>query len=576
MSTFVPWICCTSSPSQKLLMDHLTKEQRHKNMAANKGKGTKLEIMFGKFLWNAGIRYCKNDKSVFGKPDFVIRGSKIAIFCDGEFWHGRNWDIRKNEHKSNCEFWHSKIARNIERDKEVNEELRKQGWKVFRFWETEITTNPDVCLNEVLNYMNRKSTTDDKIAITKMCGGGKVSMQMYGPHSLNEDGSIIPFEEQMAIVSHYLHNQGYKYAKPYEVKAEGLIEDIYNIHQKKSDTQCVLDVCVQYSLFSDLFYPIVMILRQEKNGKFNYKLHDKDVVIQTPEGDELLRTPASVFLVEAENLLKAINESEGAFPIPQIESFMNRIYCHSLKAKSSDKTDIRIILHDRRTKINSEMGFSIKSQLGGDSTLLNASKATNFNFKIDGASLSDGDIAKINSLSPTRNKVIERFKAITKKGGKLIFDKVDNSTFRNNLIMLDGDLPTIIAHLLLEQLNNGVSTLKELADYITQTNPLGYDTEQASPFYAYKIKHLLTSAALGMMPATAWSGKFDANGGYLVVKKDGEILCYHFYDRNRFEDYLFSNAYLERSSTSRHEYASIIKENDGTLSFKLNFQVRLK
>ena len=266
----------------------------------------------------------------------------------------------------------------------------------------------------------------------------------------------------------------------------------------------------------DLFYPIVMILRQEKNGNFNYKLHDKDVVIQTPEGDELLRTPASVFLVEAENLLKAINESEGAFPIPQIESFMNRIYCHSLKAKSSDKTDIRIILHDRRTKINSEMGFSIKSQLGGDSTLLNASKATNFNFKIDGASLSDGDIAKINSLSPTRNKVIERFKAITKKGGKLIFDKVDNSTFRNNLIMLDGDLPTIIAHLLLEQLNNGVSTLKELADYITQTNPLGYDTEQASPFYAYKIKHLLTSAALGMMPATAWSGKFDANGGYFL------------------------------------------------------------
>lgn len=104
--------------------------------------------------------------------------------------------------------------------------------------------------------------------------------------------------------------------------------------------------------------------------------------------------------------------------------------------------------------------------------------------------------------------------------------------------MLDGDLPSIIANLLLEQLNSGVSTLKELVEQITETNPLGYDTEQASPFYAYKIKHLLTSAALGMMPATAWSGKFDANGGYLVVKKDGEILCYHFYDRNRFEDYL--------------------------------------
>ena len=116
----------------------------------------------------------------------------------------------------------------------------------------------------------------------------------------------------------------------------------------------------------NLFYPIIMILRQEKEGNFNYKLQDRDVVIQTPDGKELLRLPASVFLVEAEQLLKAINENDGAFSIPQTEAFMNRIYCHSLKAKSVDKTDIRIILHDRRTKINSEMGFSIKSQLGGD------------------------------------------------------------------------------------------------------------------------------------------------------------------------------------------------------------------
>lgn len=326
----------------------------------------------------------------------------------------------------------------------------------------------------------------------------------------------------------------------------------------------------------DLFYPIIMILRQEKDGGYNYRLQDKDVVIQTSVGEELLRIPASVFLVEAENLLKSINENDGAFGVPQIEVFMNRIYCHSLKAKSSDKTDIRIILHDRRTRINSEMGFSIKSQLGGDSTLLNASKATNFNFKVVGTDLSNDDITAINSINPKRNKVIDRVNAIKGKGATLTFDKVDNTVFRNNLVMLDGDLPVIIANLLLEQLNTGVSTLKELAEIITETNPLKYDMEQSSPFYAYKIKHLLTSAALGMMPATSWSGKFDANGGYLVVKKDGEILCYHFYDRNRFEDYLFSHAYLERSSTTRHQYASIIKEPDGSLSFKLNFQVRLK
>lgn len=235
------------------IMDHLTKEQRYKNMSANKGKGTKLELLFGKLLWNAGVRYRKNDNTVFGKPDFVIRKKRIAIFCDGEFWHGRNWEEQKKDHKSNCDFWYSKIDRNIKRDKEVNEQLKAQGWTVFRFWETEITKESDKCLNIILNCMNAKNKATDKIAITQMCDGKKLSMQMYGPHSLNEDGTIIPFEEQMAIVSHYLHNQGYKFAQPYENKAEGLIEDIYDVHQKKVESNCLSDVNVQYSLFSDLF-----------------------------------------------------------------------------------------------------------------------------------------------------------------------------------------------------------------------------------------------------------------------------------------------------------------------------------
>lgn len=234
-------------------MDHLTKEQRHKNMSANKGKDTKLEILFGKLLWNAGIRYRKNDKTIYGKPDFVIRNMKIAIFCDGEFWHGRDWSIRKNDHKSNCEFWHSKIERNIERDKEVNSLLQLQGWKVFRFWETEITKEPDKCLNKILNYMNKKTTDNEKVSISQICNGSKVSLQIYGPHSLNEDETIMPFEEQMAIVSHYLHNQGYKYAKPYETKAEGLIKDIYNVCNQQVDASTVADAKVQYSLFVDLF-----------------------------------------------------------------------------------------------------------------------------------------------------------------------------------------------------------------------------------------------------------------------------------------------------------------------------------
>ena len=222
------------------------------------------------------------------------------------------------------------------------------------------------------------------------------------------------------------------------------------------------------------------------------------------------------------------------------------------------------------------MGFSIKSQLGGDSTLLNAGKTTNFNFKICGNKLNDADIEYINTLNPKQKKVILRVQAIESKGCHLVFDKVDNPIFRNNLAMLDCCLGEIIGLLLLEQLEQDTNMLKDLVRTLSEKNPLNFDMSQSIPYYEYKVKNLLTSSALGMMPGKAWNGKYDANGGYLVVKESGDVLCYHFYDRNRFEDFLYNNAYLERSSTTRHEYARIIREEDGSLSFKLNLQIRLK
>lgn len=142
--------------------------------------------------------------------------------------------------------------------------------------------------------------------------------------------------------------------------------------------------------------------------------------------------------------------------------------------------------------------------------------------------------------------------------------------------MMDGDLAKVIAHLLLEQFKTGNRMLSDLTADLANDNPLGYDAEDLQSIYAYKLKHLLTSAALGMMPSKTWTGHYDANGGYLVVKKDGEILCYHFYDHNRFEDFIFRNAYLERAKTRRHGYGSLYREDDGNVYFKLNLQIRLK
>lgn len=235
-------------------MDRLTPKQRRKNMQAVKSKGTKIEVIFGKMLWNAGVHYRRNDKGVFGHPDFTLRTARIAIFCDGEFWHGKDWDIHKLDHKSHQEFWIPKIERNMQRDCEVNEYLRKKGWTVLRFWETDIKKHPDECINEVLRAMKQKDKeTVDKIALTQMCNSNNVKMQFFGPHSLNEDGTIMPFNEQMAIVTHYLHNRSMASGDTYKEKAVGLIEDIYEIKQRGSDLTEVAEDALQYNLFRDVF-----------------------------------------------------------------------------------------------------------------------------------------------------------------------------------------------------------------------------------------------------------------------------------------------------------------------------------
>ena len=122
-----------------------TKEQISFNMKQVKNKDSKIEIALRKELWSRGLRYQKNVTSIFGKPDLVFKGKKVAVFCDSEFWHGYNWEERKKDFKSHQEFWIPKIERNIERDKEVTEELQKQGWTVLRFWGKEIKKNAGGC-----------------------------------------------------------------------------------------------------------------------------------------------------------------------------------------------------------------------------------------------------------------------------------------------------------------------------------------------------------------------------------------------------------------------------------------------
>lgn len=137
-------------------MDKHTPEQRRKNMQAVKNKDSQIEILLRKELWNRGLRYRKNVNKIYGKPDIVFIGKKIAVFCDSEFWHGYNWDERKNDFKSHQEFWIPKIERNMERDREVTEKLESEGWTVLRFWGNEIKKNTAQCADIIEKAVHSK------------------------------------------------------------------------------------------------------------------------------------------------------------------------------------------------------------------------------------------------------------------------------------------------------------------------------------------------------------------------------------------------------------------------------------
>ena len=117
-------------------------------MQAVKNKGSKIERILATALWNSGYRYRLNVKTVYGKPDICFKRLKIAVFCDSEFWHGKDWEQKKKEHKSNIDFWHQKIRRNMERDAEVNDHLLKNGWKVLRYWGKDIEKDLVTCINK--------------------------------------------------------------------------------------------------------------------------------------------------------------------------------------------------------------------------------------------------------------------------------------------------------------------------------------------------------------------------------------------------------------------------------------------
>jgi len=264
----------------------------------------------------------------------------------------------------------------------------------------------------------------------------------------------------------------------------------------------------------------------------------------------------------SEAILEKIKDSSGTFEIPEVEYFWEKLFYPKLKSKSGSKRDITISVKSPSTNTSTEYGFSIKSDLGNKPSLLNASGATNFLFKAP------------HNFNPNPPTVEAKELGRAVKSLKLQLLGPVNEKYKANLASIDSNLSDLLSYILIEYYgsNDSTSNLKSLLKLVETANPL--NTTNIG-LYKKILVTFLEATALGMVPNKIWDKSFDADGGILVIKKDGEMVTFYREDiksKDELLEYLGDNTLLETPSKTRHKFGKL--ESDK--SFKLNLQIRTK
>lgn len=319
----------------------------------------------------------------------------------------------------------------------------------------------------------------------------------------------------------------------------------------------------------NIYFPIIKIIREEVSGK-KMCYYPGDIV-KVYRGEELYgEYPRVEFCRIVDKMMNEIPKGQRAFEIPEADAFAKRINVYKLKADSTHKEDICIQLHDIYTGIFPVCGFSIKSYLGGNPTLVNAGKNTNFVYEV--LDCDDSIMNRFNCIE-TKQKLIDRIDFLQEKGCILEFaDILSSGQFRTNLKFIDTQMPKLIAEALQNFYTSGVAS-KKIKDVIKELSAADVCGFEEPKMYEYKMKLFLCACALGMTPESVYDGGEDANGGYITVKKDGSVVCYHIYNRTDFYQYLFDYTYFEKGSSTRHDYMRIYKSG-GAYYMNLNLQIR--
>lgn len=314
----------------------------------------------------------------------------------------------------------------------------------------------------------------------------------------------------------------------------------------------------------DQYYIVLSALKHDleywRNTDYN--------TITFEEGNNSFSISIDRFKDILEDFFESIKSGSKTFEIPEIEPLIHDLHISKVKESSNIKGDIRLRIHDELTNLAPIHSFSIKSYVGGAPTLLNTSNATIFTYEID-PKLPEEKVTEINNLKGGRGWLDQIILSIKEAQSKLKFLHISSETFKQNLEMIDFLMPEILADILVQAyLVNNKNLNLSVESYLDNNQ------QHSDYIIKYKIQELLVASALGMVPNTQWNGLDHANGGYIVVKETGEVLCYHLFERNKLREYLYNNTRFETPSTSRYGIGQIFIDEEGRQLFQLGLQIR--
>lgn len=335
-------------------------------------------------------------------------------------------------------------------------------------------------------------------------------------------------------------------------------------------------------------------------GEYDYDLEfdrQNDVIIyKVKDGNkyQVSRKTIEEFKRITNVLFLGIKKGKGlSFQIPSAEPILNDIDVQRVKASAGTKADIKLRIYDHRLAKETDLGFSIKSLLGSNSTLFNTGPGNNFIFEVSDIDHIDLNDFNRSTYAPAGriSKLTHRINILEELGGKFEFSGIQSEQLWRNLKMIDGDLPSILGWSLYYRWLTSTSSLLEVTTLLEENDPLNFynGKESQQKLYEYKIKKFLVESAMGMTSEKPWLGEYDSFGGVIIAKNDGDLVCFHIYDFNLFRNYLLNNTVFEQPSTGEDQdnpgnerltgkkyYYGWLYKDVNKFKFKINLQVRFK